>query len=456
VRRSLPKFSSSTSALRTLRLCVWALCALPTLTVAAEESAPAAFDSFMGLTTAVHAQLTYTEQETSSFNAPYQDANSLIPNQGRETFDATLSLGFLLAPHLELWLAPELDQGFGLNNTLGLAGFPSGEAYKIGSRYPRLRSTRLLFRYNSEGDGEDVQLEDGFTQIAQTVKSNRWVFTIGKMSVVDIFDNAQYAHDPRNDFLNWSVIDTGSFDYAADAYGYTVGAALERVQGDFTGRVGFFDLSNVPNSEHLEPGFKEWEAVFETEWRFDTSERPGRGFLTVYANHGNMAKLTDLVDPMTHEAFDPATRRQFATRVGASVNLEKALSPTLNVFLKAGKADGRYEAYEFTEIDSSLAVGLQKNTPFATRRDDRWGLALVRNAISADRIQYLATGGMGILIGDGQLPHPGPECLAEWYYAFALTKSWWLTVDAQQIVHPAYNRDRGPVTVGAIRLHGQF
>jgi len=404
----------------------------------------------------VHGQATYTEQETSNFKSPYSGANSLSPDKGQQTFDATLSLGFTLAPRLELWLAPELDQGFGLDNTLGLAGFPSGEAYKVGSHTPRLRSTRALLRFNSAGDGDDLNIEEGFTQIAQTVKSNRWILTIGKMSVVDVFDNAQYAHDPRNDFLNWSVIDTGSFDYAADAYGYSVGATLERVQGDVTGRVGFFDLSNVPNSEHLEPGFKEWEALLETEWRFDTSERPGRGFITVYANHGNMAKLTDLIDPASHTAVDPVGHRQFATRLGASINVEKTLSSSLNVFLKAGKADGRYEAYEFTEIDSTLAIGLQQNAPFANRHDDHMGLTLVRNAISAERIQYLAAGGLGILIGDGQLPHPGPECLAEWFYSYALSKSWWLTVDVQHIVNPAYNRDRGPVTVGALRLHGQF
>ena len=84
------------------------------------------------------------------------------------------------------------------------------------------------------------------------------------------------------------------------------------------------------------------------------------------------------------------------------------------------------------------------------------GLALVRNTISAQRIQYLAAGGMGILIGDGQLPHPGPECLGEWYYSFALSKSWWLSLDLQRAINPSYNRDRGPVTIGAIRLHGQF
>ncbi len=40
------------------------------------------------------------------------------------------------------------------------------------------------------------------------------------------------------DFLNWTVIDAGTFDYAADAWGYTAGAAVEWYQGAWTLRGG--------------------------------------------------------------------------------------------------------------------------------------------------------------------------------------------------------------------------
>ena len=404
----------------------------------------------------VHGQLTYSEQETDGFHSPYAGANSLLPAKGAETVDATLSLGWLLAPRTELWLAPELDQGFGLSNSLGLAGFASGEAYKVGHKRPALRSTRMLLRWNSAGSGDAQEQSDGLASFKQSVSAHRWEITLGKFSVVDVFDNSQYAHDPRNDFLNWSVMDSGTFDYAADAYGYSVGMSIERIDGDVTQRVGVFDLSNIPNSPHLTAGLKQFEVLAESEWRFDTSDNPGRLWVTGFMNRAHMAKLADLLNPMTQVVADPASARQLHDRFGISAGLEKAVNPNLAVFVKAGHADGRFEVYEFTEIDRTLALGLTGTALFPARAADHWGLSVVRNQISAERIAYLQQGGLGILIGDGRLPHPGPEQLAEAFYNVAVGAHWFVTGDVQYVVNPAYNRDRGPVTLWAVRVHGQF
>jgi high affinity Mn2+ porin len=53
------------------------------------------------------------------------------------------------------------------------------------------------------------------------------------------------------------------------------------------------------------------------------------------------------------------------------------------------------------------------------------------------------------------LPHPGPEQIVETYYAFPLFAAT-LTLDYQFIVNPAYNRDRGPVSVISARMHAEF
>ena len=213
---------------------------------------PAAATVPAGEVWAVHGQFTYVEQEADAFNAPYAGPNSLTPDQGRETVDATLYLGARLGSSAEVWLNPEIDQGFGLDDTLGVAGFPSAEAYKVGRNQPYLRLPRLFVRSAVDLAGERETLEPGANQLGGVRSVNRWVFTVGKFSVVDIFDVNQYAHDPRGDCLNWSAVDAGSFDYAADAWGYTVGAAAEWYQGAWTTRFGVFDLSNVPNSEHLD------------------------------------------------------------------------------------------------------------------------------------------------------------------------------------------------------------
>ena len=85
---------------------------------------------------AFHAQATFVNQATPTFRSPYVGPNSLIPNQGRETSDVTLYAGAKLWQGAEVWVNPEIDQGFGLSNTLGVAGFTSGEAYKVGADYP--------------------------------------------------------------------------------------------------------------------------------------------------------------------------------------------------------------------------------------------------------------------------------------------------------------------------------
>ena len=201
---------------------------------------------------ALYGQATYTEQETSGFRAPYSGANSLSPGAASETVDATLYLGARLWRGAEFWVNPEADQGFGLDDTLGLAGFSSGEAYKVGKNAPYFRLQRAFIRQTLNFSGETSTAEAGPNQFAEEQSANRLVVTVGKMSVVDIFDINRYAHDPRADFLNWSVIDAGSFDYAADAWGYTVGGAAEWYVGSWTWRAGVFDLSNVPNSRSEE------------------------------------------------------------------------------------------------------------------------------------------------------------------------------------------------------------
>jgi len=112
--------------------------------------------------------------------------------------------------------------------------------------------------------------------------------------------------------------------------------------------------------------------------------------------------------------------------------------------------------YEFADIDQTLAAGLSLSGKRWGRKDDTLGVAGAIDFISKIHQQYLADGGLGILIGDGKLPHPGPEEIVETYYSAALTKTLALSLDAQLVTNPAYNRDRGPAPIFAARLHAQF
>ena len=406
----------------------------------------------------VHAQFTYVEQETSGFNAPYRGPNSLSPNSGAETTDATLYLGARLWPGAEAWLNGELDQGHGLDDTLGVAGFPSGEAYKVGKNQPYLRLQRAFVRqtFNLQDDSE--QVEAAANQLRGSQSNDRVVITVGKFSVVDIFDTNRYAHDSRGDFLNWTVIDSGTFDYAADAWGYTAGAAIEWYTHSWTLRGGLFDLSDVPNSVHLEPGFHEFQVDLELEHRHEIAARAGRVLLTAFESRGRMGLLDEAIAVAANSGEPPdiAALRRNRGRGGLSLGVEQELAAELGAFIRAGKAAGNVETYEFTDVDRTLAVGLSLQGSRWRRANDTVGIAAVNNAISGVREAYLNAGGLGILIGDGRLPHPGPEQIIESYYSAAVFAFAHLSLDYQWINHPAYNRDRGPVSVIAVRLHAQF
>ncbi len=63
--------------------------------------------------------------------------------------------------------------------------------------------------------------------------------------------------------------------------------------------------------------------------------------------------------------------------------------------------------------------------------------------------------GLAFWSGTGILPNPGTERILETYYSFPVLYSR-VTLDYQLIVNPAYNRDRGPVSVLGFRVHTQY
>jgi high affinity Mn2+ porin len=407
---------------------------------------------------AVHGQATYVEQDTNDFRAPYRGPNSLTPDSGRQTSDLTLYVGARLWHGAEFWISPEIDQGFGLDNTLGLAAFSSAEAYKVGSNAPYLRLPRLYVRQTVDTGAERENVEGAANQLAGSRSSDRWVFTVGKFSVTDVFDTNQYAHDPRNDFLSWAAVDAGSYDYAADAWGFTVGAAAERYIGSWTFRAGVFDLSYIPNSPHLEPAFHEFQMDGEVEKRYSLFGKTGRILFTAWDSRARMGLLDQAIalGLATDTPPNAALVRRYRSRIGGSFDLEQPVTDDLGLFARVGKAQGNVEVYEFTDIDRSKEVGVSLKGTHWYRPGDTLGIALLDDGISAEREEYLNLGGLGVLVGDGKLPHPGPEEVAETYYSIGIVPWAQLTADYQYVRNPAYNRDRGPVSIWALRLHMQF
>jgi high affinity Mn2+ porin len=431
------------------RFLILALCLLPALALAEDDE-----------DWAVHGQATAVVQWHPAFHAEYSGPHSLDPKQqGNETADATLAAGTRLWSGAEAWADVELDQGFGLSDTLGVAGFPSGEAYKVGEHRPYFRLPRAFIRQTIDLGGGEDGIDGDLNTLARKSSADRLVLTLGKFSVVDIFDTNRYAHDPRADFFNWAIIDLGTFDYAADAWGYTYGAAAELTEGDWTGRLGVFDGSTIPNDKALDPKpFDQTQEVAEIEHRHHLFGQEGKLKLLAYLTEARLGSYDDAIAlaQATGTAPDTALVRKRRDKTGLGINLEQPLADDLGLFLRAGWMQGNDEVYEFTEIDRTLSFGASLGGAAWSRPDDRIGSALAFNGLSDAAKRYLQAGGLGILIGDGQLPNSAGEMIWESYYSFAVAGGVAISADYQLINHPAYNRDRGPVQVLAARAHLQF
>jgi high affinity Mn2+ porin len=413
----------------------------------------------------LHGQSTIVDQGYPSFRSPYEGPNSLSGGgQNRETFDFTLYAGVKLWKGAELWFNPEIDQGFGLSDTHGVAGFPSAEAYKQGATYPYTRVQRAFLRQTIDLGGDVEKVDADINQFGGERTTDRLVLTVGRFSVVDIFDTNKYANNPKIDFLNWSAINTGTFDYAADAWGYTYGAAAEWYQGRWTLRGGVFDLSETPTGgisplgPQLDPTFQQFQLVGEIEERHELWGQPGKIKITGFLNRGSAGDYADAIAlaQATGQPADIDAVRSYTSRPGVSVNLEQGITDTLGVFARAGWADGDIEPWDFTDIDRTVSAGLSLNGKNWGRPDDTVGVVGIVNGISAEHVAFLNAGGLGILVGDGQLTNYGLEKILEAYYSYALTDSTRFTLDYQFITNPGYNADRGPVNIFAARWHWQF
>jgi high affinity Mn2+ porin len=426
---------------------------------AAQSSEPAQADEEAW---AVHGQTTVTEQYHPAFASAYRGANSLDPaSRGDETWDVTLYAGFRPWAGGEIWVNPELDQGFGLSNTVGIAGFASAEAYKVGAAEPYLRVPRLFLRQSFSRGGAVAAVDPDLNQLGGSQTADRIVLWFGKFGVTDVFDTNRYAHDARNDFLNWAVIDGGAFDYAADAWGFTYGAAAEWYQAWWTWRGGIFDGSVTPNSKFLAfPLGQQFQLVTEFEARYTLLGQSGAVRLTGFQTR---AKLGTFPQLEAYYAANPGgdivtaeVARHLRNKFGLVLNVEQPITADLGAFLRASMSDGRTEAYDFTDIDRSLSAGLSLAGARWGRAEDTVGFAGVVNNISKAHKDFLEMGDLGVLVGDGKLTNAGPEQIVETFYSFGVRKGIEVTADYQFVNNPGYNRNRGPVSILGARLHAQF
>ncbi len=410
----------------------------------------------------LHGQTTFAEQGYFHFRSPYEGVNSLSgANQAKNTVSTTAFLGLRLWEGGELYFAPEVAQGFGLSGTLGLGGFSNGEAQKAGFPYPHYNTSRLFLRQTFGLGGEQEIMEDGPLQLAGKVDISRITLTVGKFFAPDFVNNNAYADEPRTTFLNWAIWNAGAFDFSADQLGYSWGAFIELNQKAWAVRAGYALMNVESNANNFDMRlFRRGTYWVETENRYTLFSQPGKlrlvgwlnsAFAGSYANALDLVALNPELDPT-----DALTQtRQGRIKFGFIVNVEQAISEQFGIFSRLSWNDGKNEIMAFTDIDASASLGGVWKGSLWGRPFDRIGVGGAINALSSDHRTYIAVGGLGILIGDGQLNYR-EEKILETYYSLGFNKWTSLTFDYQRIVNPAYNADRGPVSIYTARFHSSF
>jgi high affinity Mn2+ porin len=404
----------------------------------------------------VHGQATDVSQGNWKFRSPYVGTNSLLPILSlRTTATTTLFLDTRLWQGAELIFNPETSGGRGLSNTLGLAGFPNGEATRVGALEPTPYVARLFLRQTFSLDGDPEKVEAGPNQLAGYRDIDRITISVGKFSAEDFFDDNRYSHDPRTQFLNWSLMYTGAWDYPANTRGYTYGGSIDFNTRYLAVRYGIFGEPKEANGQDIDPRLLMANGqILETEERWELGDHPGKLREWAYLNHAHMGKYREALAEMPVNPDITATRA-YRFKYGFGLSLEQELSKDFGVFARAGWNDGQSESWAFTEIDATVALGMQLKGTRWRRPEDTVGLAAVCNGLSNAHRDYLAAGGLGFIIGDGRL-HYAPEEILEVYYDWQLPKGINVAADFQGVNHPAYNQDRGPVAIFALRVHFAF
>jgi high affinity Mn2+ porin len=401
----------------------------------------------------LHAQTTFIRQSHGAFSSPYQGANSLTPGSENEhTWTATVFVARRLWQGAEAVVDGEMAQGIGLAGTLGIAGFPNGEATRAASSSPHYYFARYLLRQTIDLGGDAVAVDQDRNQVARTVSADRLVITVGRLSATDIFDANSYSHDPRTQFLNWGAMDTGAWDYPADARGYTHGVVVELIGPLGALRLGTFMEPRYANSLELDDNVARAHGdTAELEFDYQLGAAAGATRLLAFDNHAHMGSYSAAL-AQGGASPDLASTEVYRSKFGLGLNVEQALNAWAGMFLRLGWNDGRSETWAFTEIDRSAGLGVALHGLPWERDDDVLGLAVMVNGLSRDHRDYLAAGGYGFIIGDGRLNY-APESIVEGYYSFGFSRVLSLSLDYQLVNNPGYNHDRGPVNLLAVRGH---
>ena len=410
----------------------------------------------------ISGQANFVSQYHPVFHSPYQGLNSLPPQaQDASSRVLTLFLGLRLSSTTELLCDVQEAGGHGIGEALGLAGASNLDVVRNPTLSKAPYVARLMWHQVIPFSNEKAASARTPFSLFSALPVRRLEIRFGKLSMADFFDQNTYGTDTNFQFLNWSVDNNGTYDYAADTRGFTVAAMVEYHDRHWAVRFAEALMPKVANGIHLDADVSRAHGENMEFELHGTVVRHQEGIVRFlsFVNHANMGSYREAIDnflaartPVPDITAHPL---QTTIKYGFGINFEQPFNSWMGVFGRWGWDEGRHESFAYTEVDQTAQIGIGGNGARWHRKFDRAGIVFVSNGISRDHQEYLALGGSGFLLGDGRLNY-GRENIVETYYTLHLWRGIYPSFGLQHINNPGYNRDRGPVIVPTLRLHLEF
>lgn len=413
----------------------------------------------------ISGQVNVVLQGYEAFKAEYSGPNSLTNwAQSATTHLLTLNTGYEISQSTEVFADVEDTTGNGVGSNGGLAGYVNLDVVRLLKGAPNANDpylAQLMVREIIPLTSERVAADRDQLDLATSLPVRRIEVRVGKMDLTNFFDVNTYGTDSNLQFLNWTVDDNGAWDVASNARGYTDAAVVEYDDRSHSVRFAEALMPKVPFGQYLDADLARSRSEnLELEARGKhILHRDGVVRGLVFLNHADMGSYrvanAEFLDGTTTTPDISATRREGRHRYGFGLNMEQEITNDIGIFGRLGWSDGHNEAFCYTEDDRTLQIGGVVKGGSWRRSSDRAGIAFVANGIVAEHQEYLALGGLGIMLGDDGLTY-GSERIVETFYTAHLWRGFSMSYDFQHVTNPGYNQVRGPVSVSAVRFHTEF
>jgi high affinity Mn2+ porin len=411
----------------------------------------------------ISGQANFIFQAHAPFHSPYAGPNSFQSRVETTALSRVLTLytGIKLTRWTEFIFDAEEAGGKGLSEALGIAAFTNLDVVRNPTLGQDVYAARYFMHFTIPLTADRIEEQPNPFYLQRSIPRQGIEFTIGKMGMVDFFDNNAVGSDSHLQFTNWAIDNNGAYDYAANTRGYTVAAILSYSGPTWEARFGEALMPTVANGIDLDANLRRARSEnLELEWKpewfqgLQTHIRP-----LAYLNHANMGDYGEAIAGYLQGADKVPDitlhRHQGTLKQGFGLNVEQELPANFRAFLRAGWNEGHHESFAYTEINSTLAFGADLSGDAWGRKLDRVGTAFETGGISNKHREYLALGGLGFILGDGRLNY-GREAVSETYYTAHVWRGLYMAAQLSYVNNPGYNRDRGPVIAPGVRAHVDF